>query len=57
MKGMGKKNDPPRSAESNGQRRSDEFERFESLTKRLLRVPKKEISGQPARSSKKARPQ
>lgn len=44
-----------RRALSNGQRQGEEYKRFESLVKRLVRVPKKEIDEQAAKHAARKR--
>lgn len=42
-------------ASDNGQRPSEDYRRFESLTKRLVRVPKREIDEQAAKHAARKR--
>jgi hypothetical protein len=55
---MNTKPDPPtKRKEPKTNPPSEEYKRFESLTKRLLRVPKKEINGaDPAKTKKQRNP-
>jgi len=55
MKGMTKKADPPTKRSPEGGQTSEEYDSFERLTKRLVRVPKDEIKHEEERKKKRKR--